>query len=208
MESTLENAPPGECRFAVPSDLGDELTVGFAGRYIGFKARQLVGHYGYGRSDRPDLEQELRLRLFLRSRRFDPRRGPWNSFVVAVVDRQVATLALVHKARLRWEVEQRRLAQLADGPPTSTNYSQRSDRRDLDLVDLRLDLDVIVPRLPDDLRVAWELMKRWNLRRTARTLRVSHVTIYKRLRQLRRAFQSAQAKIFFKNCETHGWRNQ
>ncbi len=207
MDTTLVNAPPGERRFAVPSDLGDELTAGFAGRYIGFKARQLVGRYGYSRADRPDLEQELKLRLFVRARRFDARRGPWNSFVVAVVDRQVATLALVHKARLRWEAQQRRLAQLADGPPASTNHSRSSDRRDLDLVDLRLDPEVIVPRLPDDLRVVWESMKQCDLRRTARTLRVSHVTIYKRMRQLRRAFQSAEAKIFFRNHETHGWRS-
>jgi hypothetical protein len=200
-------APPGERRFTVPCDLGDELTAGFAGQYIGFKARQLVGRYGYGRSDRLDLEQELKLRLFVRVRKFDARRGPWNSFVVAVVDRQVATLALVHEARLRWEAEQRRLAQSADGPPASTNQSLRSGRRDLDLVDLRLDLEVIVPRLPDELRIIWERLQWDDIRHTARALRVSHMTIYKRLKKLRRAFQSAEAKIFFQKHETDGSRS-
>jgi len=57
-------------------DLARELTVGFTGYYIRRKARQLVGIAGLTAADRPDLEQELALIVFLRSAKFDPNRRP------------------------------------------------------------------------------------------------------------------------------------
>ena len=215
MNSTIITAPPEGRSVVAPSDLGSELTSGFAGRYIGYKARQVVGRYGYVTADRPDLEQELRLRLFSRVPKFNPQRGPWNSFVVAVVDRQVATLATAHEAKLRWEAFQRMLAQSRCGideddsvdpdsvqTPARPNGASRGDRRELDLVDLRLDMAVIVPRLPYELRIVWEWLQSDNVRRTARALRVSPMTIYKRLKRLRAAFLSADVKESFRNQET------
>jgi len=215
MNSTMVPAPPEGRSVVAPSDLGSELTSGFAGRHIGYKARQVVGRYGYVTADRPDLEQELRLRLFLRVSKFDPRRGNWNSFVVAVVDRQVATLATAHEAKLRWEAFQRMLAQSRCGIdeddsaepdavqiPARPCGTSRGDRRELDVVDLRLDMAVIVPRLPYELRIVWEWLQSDNVRRTARALRVSPMTIYQRMKRLRAIFLAAELKNSCRNYET------
>ena len=139
-------------------DLGQELTAGFAGRYVRFKARQLIGHYGYVATDQPDLEQELRLRLVQRARHFDSRRGPWNSFVVAVVDRQVATILRPRRRMIRCQSLSLLTAHGPSEPDDAEGSDHRDDcrrpsgarpdRRELDLAELRLDIAVIAPRLP------------------------------------------------------------
>jgi DNA-directed RNA polymerase specialized sigma24 family protein len=204
---------------AVPSDLGQELTQGFAGRYIGYKARQLVGRYGYVTTDVADLEQELRLRLFQRLPKFDGSRGPWNSFVVAVVDRQVASLASRHLTRSRWEAVQRMPSQSASEMVAGNSGDDeesalrklppagRGERTELDLVDLRHDIAVIVPHLPPELQDVWYWLQYDNVRAAARGLCVSPMTIYHRLRRLQAAFLAAERKHFCKNSETPGrWR--
>jgi len=193
MNATCVAAPPTERSSVVPSDLGQELTQGFAGRYIGHKARQLIGRYGYVLADLPDLEQELRLRLWQRIPKFDSRRGPWNSFVVAVVDRQLATIVSPHNAKVQWQTLQRLLAQSASviddsessesaqltEPRAVPRRSAGGDRRDLDLFELRHDMAVVVPRLAPELRIVWEWLQFDTVRRTARALRVSPMTIYR-----------------------------
>src|SRR2546426_9138681 len=73
----------------------------YAIRRIRFKARQLVGCYGFTQDDREDLEQELGLDLLRRLPRFDPRRAGLNTFVARVVDHAVATIIARQKSSSR-----------------------------------------------------------------------------------------------------------
>src|SRR5688572_21993487 len=182
----------------VPSDLGQELTVGFAGRYIGFKARQLSGCYGYVATDLPDLEQELVLRLWRRLPRFDPGRATWNAFVVTVVDRQVATILVARLAQKRQDVIRRllpltRAADDEEATDRAQNAVPIADfRRDLEEFELAHDIDIVVRRLPPKLRLVWEWLQTDNVRQTAQGLRVAPMTVYHRLRKLRRIFEAAE----------------
>ena len=49
------------------------------------KARQLAGNYGFTRSDREDIEQDLILHLIQQMRHFDPKRGGETTFVSRLV---------------------------------------------------------------------------------------------------------------------------
>lgn len=203
MESTCLAAPPGECCASVPRDLGHELTQGFAGRYVRHKAREVIGRYGFVIADLLDLEQELILRLMERLEKFDPTRAPWNSFVVAVVDRQLATILAGQRAQKRRHAVVRPLAkpfadddasrdlgELYEASPHA-RQSPVDGHKDLDLVDLEHDIAVVKHRLPYKLRIVWDWLQWDSVRQTARGLRVSPQTIYHRIKKLRAAFIAA-----------------
>lgn len=60
----------------------------YAGKLIKYKAKQLVGHYGFTRSDREDIEQDLAQHLIEHMHQFDPRRSSQNTFLNRIVDRK------------------------------------------------------------------------------------------------------------------------
>jgi DNA-directed RNA polymerase specialized sigma24 family protein len=60
---------------------------------IKHKAKKLVGSYGFTHSDREDLEQELALKAFLASTKFDPARGTAKSFYNRVLTNRANSLA-------------------------------------------------------------------------------------------------------------------
>jgi len=66
--------------------VSDPFTVNF----ISFKARQLCRRSDFSRSDRPDLEQEMRLYLFQKAHLFDPTRGNIEAFVTNALKTWVA----------------------------------------------------------------------------------------------------------------------
>jgi hypothetical protein len=87
-------------------------------------------------------------------------------------------------------------------PRVAPLRSVQDDHRDLDLVDLRHDLEVVLPRLPSQLRVVWDWLQSDTVRRTARALRVSPMTIYLRIKQLRAAFTGIDSQKSFQKDET------
>ncbi len=80
--------PEGLC---MAVDVACDLVSGFAHRFIRFKVRQLIGRHGFTRSDRDDLEQELRLAVWQRRSQFDPRVADWGCWLSTVVERHIAT---------------------------------------------------------------------------------------------------------------------
>jgi DNA-directed RNA polymerase specialized sigma24 family protein len=67
---------------------------------IKHKAKRLVGSYGFTRSDRDDLEQELAMKAFLASATFDPARGTVTSFFNRVLANKANSLAR-HATRIK-----------------------------------------------------------------------------------------------------------
>lgn len=65
------------------------------------KVRRIIGRAGFTRQDRPDLEQELLLRLLQSLPLFDASRGRREAFIVAVVDRDASNLVRDAMARKR-----------------------------------------------------------------------------------------------------------
>jgi hypothetical protein len=71
-----------------------------------------------------------------------------------------------------------------------------------DLFELRHDIAVVVPRLAPELRTVWEWLQFDTVRRTARALRVSPMTIYQRLKRLRAALLAADLDHSCRKVET------
>lgn len=101
METTTTEQTPEQLAAQHGIDLAHELERGFAGRLIRRKARQLVGKARIAEGERDDIEQELRMALLERLSRFNPQRSHWQAFVLAVIDRRVATLLKSRRAKKR-----------------------------------------------------------------------------------------------------------
>ncbi len=125
----------------------------YAKRLIHHKAKELIGRYGFTRSDQEDIEQELTLRLIGRWRYYDPARGRPATFYKVVVARGIASILehrraptrtppspIVSLSRRSWG-EYGTEAELADLVP-GRNRS-RSDQSDL-----RIDLAKALDGLP------------------------------------------------------------
>ena len=142
-------------------DMNIELATGFAATVIRTKARQLSRQGNFSRSDIPDLEQEMKLRLWKRLRRFNPKKAPWEVFVVTVVERHAATIVEAYKRQKRDGADRveylSKRIELSDAKSTLlahalTNEDQEATRgcyreNEYALVDLRLDLEAFITGL-------------------------------------------------------------
>ena len=86
-------------------DLERELTTGFAAHLIRQKAKQLIRRPEFAKSDQPDLEQELSLRVIEAFPKFDPEVAHWNAFVTTIVERNVASILEFETAEKRCSEE-------------------------------------------------------------------------------------------------------
>ncbi len=186
-------------------DIEQELTSGFAAKLIRRKAKQLVGRAGFTRSDRADLEQEMKLRVWQRFGRFDPRIAHWNAFVTTIVERHVATILQAARRKKRLEGE------------TLTSLSELVEDCDSELVELgetispeqkeplmgcyvatgeeqcalKLDVADVMANLPDDLRELCELLKFHNVKDAAREMGIPRTTASSMVSRLRQIFVDA-----------------
>src|SRR5215472_4214675 len=67
----------------------------------GTTATRLAGLYGFSRSDRDDLRQELLLDCIIRLPKFDPRRSSHSTFFRRVVRHRVSSLLDTQRAACR-----------------------------------------------------------------------------------------------------------
>lgn len=178
-------------------DLSQELTQGFAARFIRYKASRLVGHAGIRPCDQEDLEQDLRLHLVRRFPKFNPKVGHWNAFVVTVVSRHILTL-LVQRCRgkRRHELAMISLEEIAGAVPESgdddTVAKPRSEQcmavEDTSQRDLAIDVRETVARLPPASRELCRQLMQESPAEVARSLGVPRTTLCGRILSLRKEF--------------------
>ncbi len=165
------------------SDTTTIVLDSFTTRLIRSKARQLVGRYGFTRSDREDIEQELLLDLFVRLRRFNPARARRCTFIRLVVDRCVASL-----------IRRRRTVSRGYGRASVSLDELLGDRADAGRFlepatddthqrDLRIDLAEALESLPVRYREVSEELRDGNLWTAAQQQRRTRETI-RRMREI------------------------
>jgi RNA polymerase sigma-70 factor (ECF subfamily) len=144
------------------------------------KARKLMRRGGFSSNDLPDLEQDLSLHLLQRMAAFDPRRGDWTAFVAAVVTAWGANLLRTRHAAKR---DYRRNRPLL----AASQSCQPGD--DLEQLELQLDVQQGLQRLPEDLRPIAERLQHFTIAELARALGVPRTTLYEQIKRIRRRFQ-------------------
>lgn len=113
----------------------------FVVRQAEIQASRMVGNYGFTRDDWGDLRQELLLEYVRRSPRFNSERGDHRGFTCGILRNRVAKLA-ARRSRIE-SFEQ-------PGPDAYWSLLASHDGTKLDL---RLDVEKVVSRLPIHLRI-------------------------------------------------------
>jgi RNA polymerase sigma-70 factor (ECF subfamily) len=164
----------------------------FATRYARRKANQLVGHFGYRKSDRADIAQELLLDLVRRWPNYDPQRGEPQVFIRRVIWARVSTL-IEEKRALKRQFDYQ-AGSINDGAAdeVTTNFRTGLPRRiEQECVDLASDVAAVLDQLPDDLRELCERLQTQSLSQISRELEIPRSTLDDRLKKLRRTFEDA-----------------
>lgn len=186
----------------VPTDLGRELTKGYAGRRLRYRAFQLAGTCGFSRSDRDDLEQELRIAVMTSIPKFDPERGPWNVFVFTVIERRILNYfdaKLVRQRMTEFEKDSlSTLVSLEDQaettlsqlvlPDDQSRINGRTVRHHVEEIDRVHDVATILEELPPELRELAELLKETPTAVLAREMELPRRTLRSRLEAIEQAF--------------------
>lgn len=188
-----------------PTDLNHELTRGYAGRLIRYRAWKLAGTGGFSCSDRPDLEQELRIALIERIDKFDPQRGHWNVFVCTIIERAIASMFTRRRVAERMQaVETESLSSLvaADDQVETmlgqlvtaeqqARVSDRAVRHHVDEVDTVADVETVIASLPPHLREVARRLMTTSPTALARELKVPRRTLRDWIAEIREAFAQA-----------------
>ena len=175
----------------------------YVANLIRTKARQLVGHYGFTKSDREDIEQDLTVDLLRRMPNYDASRSGFCTFATRVVEHAVARMveyrtAAVRDCRLKVRSLQETIA-VGDGeqlpvedlPHEDASLVQRGHPSGLpsDEQDLRIDLDRALGRLtPEQREFCLQLMTS-TISEIASANGVSRSRLYEIRREIQAVFE-------------------
>ena len=176
----------------------------YAENLIQFKARQLVNKAGFTKDDVEDLEQDMRLDLLDRLPKFDPGKAKYNTFVSRIINRKVCNLIRHRTQELRdYRCEDCSLHDVVEFGENGDEEIKRidtisQDEHDFrwgknllsseDRLDLRLDISLVVSKLPPELQKVAKLLQTMSVTEAAHELGISRTTFYGRIKKLRQTF--------------------
>ncbi|MHB1463357.1 MAG: hypothetical protein ACYC1M_18875 [Armatimonadota bacterium] len=159
---------------------------------IHLKACRLIGNYGYTKSDKDDIEQELALHLRHSLPRYNPALGTLKTFVNCVLGNKIRSMIREHVTYL--------YDSRMNGPSLSDPVAQESgerlnrvdiidsddylirmgkiSRRECELIELRIDVERVVSRLPANLQELCEQLGRQSIAEVSRDTGWSRGKIY------------------------------
>jgi RNA polymerase sigma-70 factor (ECF subfamily) len=177
-------------------------------KLIRWRSHALVGAYGFTLADREDIQQELVLEVHRRMSRFDPSRSGRQTFIRRVANNRIANLIAEQRASCR---DYRRCQHSLDEPVgqdrfdqlgetiSADEYESRTGRASIswrEHSELRADVEKAISLLPVELAAIAILLRSVSVIETARLLNVPRATLYRRLADIRRAFESAGLDLY------------
>jgi len=190
----------------------------YAIRHIRHRARQLARTEGFAAQDIEDIRQDLIVDLLERLPKFDPAKATCNTFVARIIDRKVATLIRDRSCEKRDpRREECSLNEcIDDGEGGSVEHIQtiaaeeadrwlgRQARPDQETVELALDVEAVINRLPDNLRRLCELLKTGSIADAARAMGVPRTTLNDHVKKLREVFEAAGLRDYLAGRPSSG----
>lgn len=192
-----------------------DKTLKYAIKRIHFKARQLLGKYGFTQSDFDDLRQELLLYVLKQMPKFDGDRADVRVFITSVVDRRIANIIDEQEAECR---DYRRVERsLDDWVPddgdggegetwttrgkTITEDEARAHlcqarRSRQELAELGMDISKVLDRLSPRDRQLCLLLKEHNVSEVSRRIGLSRWSVHQRIKAIRQAFVDAAIRDY------------
>lgn len=185
----------------------NDANLTYARKQSHFKAKQLIGNYGFTRDDLEDIRQDLLAELFRRLERFDPAKAGVRTFITRLLNNAVADL--IERRRAQCRDYRRSTCRLDDWTEAGdedggwTTYAAQTTEADVkahlrtefrsesEALQLRMDVEAVIDRLPRDLRELSRHLQTKSVSQIAREKGVSRQSVYGSIRQLRRIFSEA-----------------
>ena len=138
----------------------------YAVNLIRYKTRRLIGQAGYTRSDKEDIEQDLSLHLRQQLPKYNPRKGTLKTFINTVLDNKIRTMVAArttsqfdfrqHDFSLDETIETETGDRVSRGEAIDSEeylmVTGRLNRKALDGVEMRIDVQCAASLLPADLQ--------------------------------------------------------
>jgi hypothetical protein len=109
------------------------------------KAKRLVGHYGYRTSDVEDIEQDLAMHVFPRTRLHQPEKGSREGFIGTIATNKLRNVIELRTAQKRNRQHDVRIDDLGEGVVNDGTVSQEH-------LDRQIDVREALRRMPKDLQ--------------------------------------------------------
>lgn len=186
-QQTMDDAGDGQWDSAA---LGDELMQGFAARLIRAKVGSICRALKMTRHDGEDLEQQIRLELLIRAKKFDPERGTWEAYVHCVANARART----HFRRLRRLPEPMPfsdvIGDLNEAECISERYRLRHRGADMnpDAAELHSDVQFVRDQLDLDAQMLTEMLKTCSVTEASREMDIPRSTLVGRIHGLQKPF--------------------
>jgi RNA polymerase sigma-70 factor (ECF subfamily) len=148
----------------------------FVVRQAEIRASRMVGNYGFTRDDWDDIRQDLLLEYVRRRPRFNPDRGDHRGFTYGILQNRAAKLA----ARRSRTESFKQFGPEADWSRVASCGSSN--------LDLRLDVQAIVSRLPIHLRILARQLSEMDLADVRRQAGRSRSRVHQWIGEIRAAF--------------------
>jgi RNA polymerase sigma-70 factor, ECF subfamily len=178
---------------------------GYAVRIIRYKAKQLVGSSGFNESDIEDLEQVMMLDVLCRLPKYDSKKAKLSTFVSRILQHCIATI-IVERQLYKRDLEQCSLSLNDLVKQTDGGIAERINAYDIeeylkrtgrlsrtfeDRLDISIDLEIVIASLPQELRTLCESLKSENVAEISRDSGIPRVTIYNRIKKLRKLLEDS-----------------
>jgi len=163
---------------------------------IRIKARQLVGRFGFTKSDQEDIEQDLALHVLRKLGCFDPRRGSPNTFVDRIVQRRIISIL---RRRYAQRADYRRTVPLDEALRDADHGKcEPVDERapHADARDTAVDLAETIESLDVEARELCRLLMQESVAEAARRLALTRAQVRTRIARIRRQFGDAGLDIY------------
>jgi RNA polymerase sigma-70 factor, ECF subfamily len=181
------------------------------------KAFDLRGRYGFTANDSEDIEQELLLGCFRKLPRWDASRSCRRTFLRRVVNNRIATLVEEQMAGCRdyrvCGISLNDPVEFATGESvelgeavSADDHEARTGRSALsscERVELRIDIASVISRMPPQLATLASLLKAVSVVEAGRRLRLSRSTVYRRVAEIREAFERAGLRRYQSRAGQH-----
>jgi DNA-directed RNA polymerase specialized sigma24 family protein len=173
-----------------PFDIKHRYGTCYATWYARRKAKKLDGKYGL---DGEDLAQELALHLLCQWPQYDPSKGKPTTFIQNVVDTKVCELIRDRCHPKRDYRCHRRLSTVGEAAEHGLLDGVRGqpEHSDRELVEMKLDCEIVLNGLPKDLQRTAELLQEMSPAAAARELGITEGAVWKRMTRLREYFERA-----------------
>jgi RNA polymerase sigma factor (sigma-70 family) len=182
----------------------------FANRFIRYRARGLIGRFGFTRADLEDIQQDLRRDLLEQLPRYDPSRSKRSTFTKMVVEQKLSSMIEAQRAKKRdyrlrtyslneeiYDDGGERVQRIETIATDDWLWAARGPRRTIEeLEDLRIELRRVAARLSPDMRWLLESLYTKTRAEISHETGIPRSTLNGRMEMLRRMLEDCGLKDY------------